>query len=236
LFEIQKWLNDNEGVLSVAIFLITLFLGWISGIFTSLRRRPKLNLSIIPGPTLCATFETGEKHNDHAIHRTGISVYLRVSNIGAAATSIENVLLGYHWHLRPTLSLNWIRYRLFWYWLRPVVTMEDFHTRVSENIKIYPSLIQGTAMTGQSIDVYVQSGQTVNGVVYFEQDDSWGGCMPLRRSNQTLVKLAVKDTFGAHHKKRFWIPVVTLAEAQKYNPSFGKTFQSLRQGVRSACT
>ena len=114
--------------------------------------------------------------------------------------------------------------------------MEDFQTKVGENIKIYPSLFQGSAMIGTSTDVYLEIGQTVNGVVYFEQRDSWGGCMPRLQSNKTRVKIAAKDAFGIHHKQSFWIPVVTLAEAEKYNPSFGKTFHSLRQGVNSAPT
>ena len=33
---VAKWLNDNQGVLGAAIFLLTLCLGWVSGIFSDL--------------------------------------------------------------------------------------------------------------------------------------------------------------------------------------------------------
>ncbi|UGY12158.1 hypothetical protein HAP48_0025785 [Bradyrhizobium septentrionale] len=107
--------------------------------------------------------------------------------------------------------------------------MTDFQADVGQHIKIYPSLFQGSATTGRSTDVYLQAGQSVNGVVYFEQRDSWGGFMPFPKSHRTRVKVAVKDVFGTHHKQCFWIPVVPLAEAQKYNPSFGQTYHSLQQ-------
>ncbi len=29
LDEIAKWINDNQGVVTVLIFLVTLFLGWV---------------------------------------------------------------------------------------------------------------------------------------------------------------------------------------------------------------
>ena len=68
------WSNENSGFVSVLIFALTLFLGWISGIFGALRKKPKFKLQVIPGPTLCTTFFTGQKHEGHDIHRTAISV------------------------------------------------------------------------------------------------------------------------------------------------------------------
>jgi len=233
---VPKWLNDNQGVVSALIFVVTLFLGWISGIFASLRRKPNLRLALIPGPTLCTTFPTGEKQDNHDVHRTAISVYLQVANIGTAPTSIEDVLLGYHWHLRLTFTIEslslWFRYRILWFWLlHPLVAMEDFHAKIGDSFKIYPSLLQATALLDKTTDTYLNVGQVVSGVVYFEQKDSWGACFPLKRSGKTRVKIAVKDAFGRKHTKSFWIPVVTLSEAKKYNPSFGETFPSLRKNA-----
>jgi hypothetical protein len=100
---------------------------------------PKLALELIPGPTLCSTFPTGEKFEQYDVHRTAISLYLQIANVGSAPTSVANVSIAYHWHL-SRFNLIWIRYRLFWFWLhQPIVTMEDFQTKIGDQIKVYPS-------------------------------------------------------------------------------------------------
>ncbi len=194
-----------------------------------LRRKPKLRLELLPGPTLCTTFSSGDKHQGYDVHRTAISVYLRITNVGSAPTSVERVSLGYHWHLN-TLNLAWIRYSVFWFWLPdPVVTIEDFRVNIGDWIKIYPSLLQRTATSGEAAATYLEVGRATNGVVYFEQKESWGGCFPAPRGGRTRIRVAVTDTFGTKHRKSFWIPVVALEEAKKYNPSFGETFPTLRR-------
>lgn len=51
-----KWSNDNQGIVSVAIFVFTIVFGWATGIFSALRRKPKFKLSLIDGPTFCCTY------------------------------------------------------------------------------------------------------------------------------------------------------------------------------------
>ena len=197
-------LNQNQGVVSVAIFVLTLFLGWVTGIFEALRRKPKLRLGLIPGPTFCTTFYTGEKRDGRDVHRTAIALYLRVANVGNAATSIENVALGYHWNLRP-YSWLWFRYRIFWDWIEhPLITLTDFHVTLPEgSIKTYPSLFQGSAMLGKQTDTYLEAGKIVSGVVYFELDESWGGHAPAPRAGRTRLKVAVRDAFGTKTRRPF---------------------------------
>ena len=225
-----RWLNDNVGVVSVLIFLFSLFLGWVSGIFTSLRRKPKLRIDLKPGPTFCSTFLNGQRFGDFDVHRTAFSLYLNVANIGSAPTSLESVSIGYHWHLKP-FSLLWLRYRFFWSWLHhQTVVLDDFHVMIGDNKKIFPSLFQGLKNSGVKPDTYLEVGRSVSGVVYFEQDESWGGYFPSPRRGQARVIVTITDAFGAKHKKRFWIPIVSLDKAKKYNASFGDTLPALRRG------
>lgn len=185
---------------------------------------------------MCCTFVTGEVRDKYEVHRTAISLYLKIANVGSAPSSIENVSLAYHWHLRP-ISWNWVKYRVFWFWVdHPVVTMEDFQVDFGDKIKIYPSLFQGSATLGLSTDTYLDIGRTVNGVVYFEQNDSWGGFFPSPNAGSTKVKVAVTDSFGRRHKKVFRIPVVPLSEGRKYNPSFGGTYETLNRPEKKATT
>jgi hypothetical protein len=229
LYDAVKLLNENQGVVSVALFAVGLFFGWVTGIFDALRRRPKLKLGLISGPTLCTTFFTGEKREGWDVHRTAIALYLRVANIGTAATGIENVALGYHWHIRP-YSWLWVRHRIFWAWIEhPMVTLEDFQATLADgSIKIYPSLFQGSMIAGKP-DTYLEPGKVISGIVYFEIDESWGGHFPARRAGRTRLRIAVTDAFGTKHKRSFWVPVVELGKAKKYNPSFGQSLASLKR-------
>jgi len=228
--EIARWLNDNQGVVSVLIFVITLFLGWVTGIFSSLMRRPKLRILLHQGPTFATTYLVEINDEQHDVHRTAIALYLNVANVGSAPTSIDDVSVGYHWHVRP-FSRLWLQYRIGWFWLHnQTVSLKDFQTDIDENIKFFPFLFQRSTIAGTKPDTYLEIGKSANGVVYFEQNDSWGGCFPSPRSGRTRIKVAVLDVFGSKHTKSFWIPIVSLEQARVYNPSFGDTLSALRRG------
>ena len=225
---IAKLLNDNQGVVGVAVFVATLALGWASGIFSALRRRPKFRLTVIAGPTFCCTFPTGAVRSGSPVHRTGVALYLSVANVGSAASSIEGVAVGYHCHLRP-FSIQWLRYRFGWLWLNDqTAAIHDFQAKIGENIKIYPFLTQASILSSKSSITFLQPGQATNGVVYFEQSDSWGGFFPSPGRKGVRVKVAVRDTFGSRHTAKFTIEAVNMEHARTYNPSFGKTMAELR--------
>jgi hypothetical protein len=222
-----KWFNDNQGVVSVAIFLFTIGIGWTSGIFSALRRKPKFKITLIPGPTFCCTYPVGKKYGDFDVHRTGMALYLIIANIGSAPSSIENISIGYHWHIKP-FSLLWFKYRLGWFWLcEQTAVLADFQSNIGDHIKIYPFLIQKSILSGESAETFLEVGQSTSGVVYFEQGDSWGGCFPTIQRNSILLKIRVRDVFSNCHCSKFSVPVVSFEAARKYNPSFGKTLAEL---------
>lgn len=223
----SNWLNDNQGVVGVAIFLATLTLGWVSGIFSALRRRPKFKLSLIDGPTFCCTYQIGQMHGQHEVHRTGIALYLVIANVGSEASSIENVSIGYHWHLHP-FSLNWLRYAVGWFWLtNQSAALEDFQSRIGEKIKVYPFLTQANFLSPVRSETFLAVGKSTNGVVYFEQPNSWGGCFPRVRGGQVRIKVRVRDVFSKSHCAVFWVPSITFEAARSFNPSFGKTLATI---------
>lgn len=223
-----KWSNDNQGVVTIIIFLITLGLGWISGIFSALRRRPKFHINIIPGPTFCCTYFIGQKCGEYDMHRTGVVLYLNIANIGSAPSSIEDISIGYHWHLKP-FSINWIKNTLGWFWIhQQTAALADFQSKIGENIKTYPFLTQRGCFSDSKAETYLDIGRSTNGVVYFEQGDSWGGCFPSVCDGTVRLKVKIRDVFNHEHSARFRIPSVSMAEAREYNPSFGKTLAELQ--------
>ncbi len=225
--ELADWLNNNQGLLTLSIFLATIFLGWVSGIFSALRRKPRFALRIIDGPTFTCTFPVGKSKGQFDVHRTCIALYLSVSNVGSSPSSIERVSVGYHWNVKP-FSRVWLKHSVGWFWLKhQAAALEDFQAKIGESIKVYPFLFQSSNLGFNNTDTYLNVGQSANGVVYFEQPDSWGGCFPKAKNEQVKVKVRLLDTFGRSHKKSFNIPAVSLEYARKYNPAFGKTLSEL---------
>lgn len=223
------WCNKNQGILSIYLFCLTLFLGWITGFFSSLMRKPKFRIRTIEGPTFVCVFGTGREHQGYDVHRTGVALYLAIANVGSAPASIIDVEVGYRWAVAPFNKLWW-KHHLFRFWLRKQsISLEDFQVSLGdEHTKYYPFLTQKSHISGQAIDNHLDVGRSTNGVVYFEQEDSFGACFPVSFNLQTKLKVRVIDSFGKSHSVIIQVPRVTLMEARKYNPSFGRTLSTLR--------
>ncbi len=227
LLSATEWLNNNQGILALALFAISATYGWLSGIFSALQRKPQFRLRVIDGPTFVTVMNTNRQQNGYATHRTAISVYLQVTNIGSAPADIDSVSVGYHWSLRPFSKL-WLKYGLGWFWLeQQAVAITDFQAEIGTNIKYYPFLTQVSAVSGARSEIYLDVGRSTNGVVYFEQSESFGGCFPHSVLGKVRLSIRVTDSFGGKHMKRFWVPRLTLAEARKFNPTFGLTLSTL---------
>ncbi len=229
--KITEWLNNNTGVLALIIFFATIFLGWASGIFSALRKKPKFNVRFIDGPTFSCTYLTGNMKGDYDIHRTGIALYLSIANTGSSPSSIDYMSVAYHWNVKP-ISLLWLKNSIGWFWLHQQATsLEDFQCKIGESTKVYPFLFQATTLGSSKVETYLNIGQSTNGIVYFEQPDSWGGCFPKAVNDVIKIKILLHDSYGKKHAYKFKIPAVSIEHARKYNPSFGKTLSELNQEV-----
>lgn len=225
--DLIKWCNNNSGFVSVILFVTALLLAWIGGLFKLLRHKPRFVLSILPGPNFACTYAIGKKFGDYDITRTFFALYLHIANRGSAAGSVETVELGYKWSINRLNSL-FLRYVLGWCRLRSMISMLDFHYMLkSGGAKFYPFLIQRSTILPDHSDLYLPIGKSVHGVVYFEQPDAWGGCQPLVVRHRTLVRIRVMDSFGRRHARIFWLPLIGLEDARKYNPAIGTTHDEL---------
>lgn len=227
---VVAWLNANEGLLALILFSVSAAYAWFSGIIGNLRRRPKLNIDFIEGPTLCAIDNIGQDELGRETHRVSISLYLKISNSGSAPTSIGDIRVGYKWSL-PRFSAHWW-VRLFSnQWIEnQTISLKDFQAIVSDDgdVKLFPFLTQKSTISGSSANSYLEIGEITNGVVYFEQPDAWGACQPLTVRGKTKISVQIKDAFGGRHRASRTIPVVPVAEAKKFNPSFGESLNRLK--------
>jgi len=217
---IIEWTNSNSGFLGLLIFVSTIILGWVSGIFSALRRKPKLAIEILEGPTFCASFDTGRSFEGHLTHRTAISAYIAITNIGSAPTDIHSVQIGY----KSQLHRNPFK----WFWLQDLtVAKSDFVMKLGEDSKVFPFLIQRNQITENSTDTYLLEGKRCNGIVYFEQDESWGNCLPQLKNNKMSIMVRIIDVFGSSHSAKGIINKVTLPAAKRVCEKFGETRESL---------
>ena len=217
---IVDWANDNSGFLALILFLATLFLGWISGIFKALKRKPELKIEILPGPTFCASFDTSRIWRGHKTHRTAISLYLSIANVGSAPTDIKSIHVGYKSKKHST--------PFRWFWLKEItVSKSDFVMTLGEDLKVFPFLMQRNQLTDNQIDTYLLEGKRCNGIVYFEQVESWGNYLPKISDNRMKIKVRVFDVYGNHYSATSVINKVTLNAAKEVSEKFGETRESL---------
>ena len=219
-----KILNDNQGVLTLSLFVLTLLFGWISGIFKTLRRKPDLKISTLLGPTFACVFGTGKKYNGYDTHCTSIALYLKISNVSMSPTTITHIKVEYRQNLFPKNIVNLLLKRVKWFYIdQQSIAISDFQASIGENIKLYPFLFQKSAVSGESASTYLEPGRSTNGVAYFEQPECWGGYFPRSRNFRTKVKIVIVDSFGRRYRHVTTIDRVTLANAREYNPQFGMT-------------
>jgi hypothetical protein len=110
------------------------------------------------------------------------------------------------------------------------VALTDFQVilRSDGDTKFYPFLTQRNTVNGESANTYLDIGETTNGIVYFEDSEAWGACQPDFKNGHAPMALVVEDAFGGKHRGRVKVPMVTLQEAQRFNPQFGESMEGLR--------
>ena len=215
-----EWTNKNSGFLGFLIFATTVLLGWISGIFSALRKKPKLEIEILGGPTFCASFDTGRVFEGNLTHRTAIAAYIAITNVGTAPTDIKAIHIGY----KSQSQKNPFK----WFWLKEItVAKSDFTMKLGDDLKVFPFLIQRNQIKENHIDTYLHEGKRCNGVIYFEQDECWGNFLPKVKNNKMVIKVRIFDVYGKSYSATSIINKVTLDAAKKVCETFGETRESL---------
>lgn len=221
--ELIEWCNFNSGFLSLVLFFVTILFGWTSGIFRTLRNKPKLKIGLIDGPTMISTYENGNNYNGLKTHITSVSLYLEITNVGAAPTDLESIAIAYH-------NLTF-KHTFFWFWIKDrTVARSDFMSDLGDGkVKGYPFLEQASIIAQRNPDTYLCVGKKINGIVYFEQRESFGDFKPRITDGKVYVKVKITDTFGQNYYLRSWIPFVPIDEARKYYNDFGCTYEKLKK-------
>jgi hypothetical protein len=197
---ILKWTNDNSGFVSFLLFLVTLLIAWISGFFKMLVSKPKFKIEIINQCSFCCVFDLNKTHNNLPVHKSAFVIYVKITNIGKAPSSIGEIKLGYY---KSDFTNKFLSKRN---WIQETISKEDFKFAFenSENLKVFPFLKQRNQLMPNENETYLPIGKQNNGVIYFEEQEAFGSWMPRENENEktTDIKLVIEDMFGGKHSKK----------------------------------
>lgn len=225
--QIIKCTNENSGFVSVLLFFITIFIAWLSGFFKFLTNKPNFKIEIIEQCSFCCVFDLNQKFKDLPVHKTAFVIYLKITNIGKAPSSIGKVKLGYY---KSDFKKKIFSKRN---WLNETMVKEDFQFAFenSEKVKVYPFLKQRSEIMPNVNDTYLLVGKQVNGIIYFEEQEAFGNWMPRQNEDRitTDIKLKIEDMFGRQHKINYKLKFILPELALKYNRFFGQTFKEYFQ-------
>jgi len=211
--DIIEWCNINAGFLTLIIFIISILLGWVSGIFTHIKRKPKLELDLINIPSFLCLIKTGRKKDNIDTYRTAIVLYLRIKNIGNISTSVTEVRIGY--------KIKSKKYIFKHFWLNSIVALEDFSAEMNGYKKVYPFFTQQNALIENNTNLYLREGEEKNGIEYFESPEFWGDFEPIIKNNKVHILLEVTDTYEKKYYKTLKISIIDYEEAKRFNSQIG---------------
>lgn len=215
------WTNKNSGFVSVLIFVLTLFIAWLSGVFNAIRKRPKFRIDFIESCTFGTIFDLNKKTKEGLpMHKTAIVIYFNITNIGSAPSSIGTIRVGY-----KSLGHNFFSKRI---WLPEREIREDFQELLSDSShkKIYPFLKQKNYLIpNHNPEDFLEIGKSISGVSYFEQNESYGNFRPtINQDNDSInLKIEIKDAFENFHYTNIDVFLIDSIEALTYNSYFGQS-------------
>ena len=185
--ELIKWTNSNSGFLSLLLFIATLLIGLVSGLYSSLTSRSKIKVEILKRPAVCMVEKIEKTHS-----RASFGVYLKIVNIGYSPVDIDSVFLSFQ-----TQSKAWSEK------LSSTVCKSEFFEVLDGNkLKILPFLMQMSPNAVADNSSYLNRGQQKNGIVYFESEPMIDSELPFHNQEFKIkIKLFLKDTLGKSYLK-----------------------------------
>lgn len=220
---IINWCNQNSGFLGVIIFLVSLVIGWLSGFFRMLRKRPNIKIKTIEGPTFYSTIFLDKTYNGLPVHKTAFVIYLELTNKGNAPSSIGQIKLGY----RPDNSSFIWKIKFKWIYETVLKSQLIAQFKDSELVKGFPFLKQKSDIHSNNAETFLDVGRIANGIIYFEEHETYGNWTPRlnKDKDSTNIKIKVKDAYGRNHIKKLKIKYLKPEKALEMSPYFGQTYE-----------
>lgn len=180
-------LNNNTWVVAVTIFLLTILVWWISGLFSYIRNKPSLKIKryseIIPHFFVSGWLSLNkEKESWFEVERLVLFLWLSVSNIWFSDTTIESYRLEYE-------DINWKKHKLV-----PMSLPEPLSHWIWEYQKVFPSLTTNYPHFWHNNSWKIDVGSNILWFLYFNIEYFWS-YQPLIKNNKISAKLFIEDVY-----------------------------------------
>lgn len=223
--QIIDWTNTNSGFVSIILFIATILYGWLSGLFNSLIKKPKLKIRFIDKLSFYSYYKTGtdyyneELNETYDVHKTGFVVYMSIVNVGNMATSIDKIYMAYY----KNKQYPWYRFIKEKVWLAQWHSIDSFVIPIKNERSIsVKSLRIRSHEFDNSNTSFINIGDSLIGVAYFEQQEAWGNFSPLPNDDISAnIIIKIEDVYGRKYKFKTKLKYMDLEKAKTYNPHFG---------------
>lgn len=216
---ILSWANDNPGALALLIFFLTVTISTLIGVtkwILKKLKKPSLDLKVIDYPTICSSYDVGSP-----FHGTAFLIYMEIQNSGDTLVQIGDIHVGYKSEDNRNID--------HWRWLKEEITLlEDYAVPIKDKFKVYPFLKQKNSTINNSTKTFLESGEAINGLVYFEQEKSTGDDYPYMEPDfKVQSKIIVHDNKGNTWSVEHKVLKAKIEAIREICPSFGLTRQSV---------
>lgn len=204
---------DSYGILLSLIFSSLSFL-LVLIISRRTKRKVAFNIELIDGPNMICSFNSPGKTTSVKQLNTAASIYLKISNTGNSAASIENISIGYKNSFQSPI----------WKWLDPSLCLGNFSIKKGELVSNYPFLLQQNQFSAKDNSAFLHPGESIKGIVYYEKNNLPSHIKPAAKPfPRVKVKIKIKDSFQKKHTHKTYLPAISLKRARLINSKFGQT-------------
>lgn len=185
-------LNNNQWVIAVLIFILTIFIWWLSWLFSYIKHKPKLKIKkyseFIPYFFVDNwLIKSKDKENWFNVERIVFMVWLCISNIGFSKTTIESYRLEYE-------DINWEKHKLI-----PISLPEPLSNTLWDYKKIFPSLTTNYPHLWINNSWKIDIWENILWFLYFNIEFYWN-YKPLIINNKINSLLYIEDIYWKTYK------------------------------------
>lgn len=180
-------LNNNQWVVTVLIFILTILISWLVWLFGYIRHKPKLKISpyspIIPNFFVNDWLKTSkQKEGDRNVERIVFLLWLSISNLGFSSTTIASYRLEYR-------DISWKKHKLI-----PMSLPEPLSHSLWNYVKVFPSITTNYPHLWISNSWKIDVGSSILWFLYFNIEYYWD-YKPKMINNIIYANLYIEDIY-----------------------------------------
>ncbi len=192
-----QWINNNQWIIDITIFLLWLLIARISWFFRYIKQSPKLIFDEYSRAIPSCYIEDMEPIQDtdewQKVSRMAFLIWLNISNIGLTPTTIRDYKVVYK-------DISWRDHILY-----PISMPTPLSESLGENKKIFLSLVTSYPHLWAINSQYIWLNACIQGFVYFNINFKWDFKPKIEWD---FIDIVVNITDITWHTYKHWIKAI----------------------------